>query len=88
MTYLIKLGEISFPAMRGQTILDAALEHGIAFPYNCMTGACATCRCKLLEGEVRTFIDFTHVLSDDDMQAGWVLACQSTPKTELTIALG
>ncbi|HYD22463.1 MAG TPA: 1,2-phenylacetyl-CoA epoxidase subunit PaaE, partial [Flavipsychrobacter sp.] len=36
----------------GESILDAALRHGADLPYACKGGVCATCRAKVVEGEV------------------------------------
>ena len=36
-----------------ETILKAALKAGIAYPYECMTGGCATCKTHLIEGEIK-----------------------------------
>ena len=46
-------------------------------PYACMGGACGTCRAKLLEGTVD--MDHNYALSQADLDAGYVLTCQSHP---------
>ena len=36
----------------GQTLLEAAEEHGIGIPFSCRQGQCGTCKTKLLAGNV------------------------------------
>src|SRR5579871_1897871 len=37
----------------GQTLLEAAEEHGVGIPSSCRQGQCGTCKTKLLAGSVR-----------------------------------
>src|SRR6476660_1446911 len=37
----------------GQTLLEAAEEHGIGISSSCRQGQCGTCKTKLMEGNVR-----------------------------------
>ena len=61
-------------------ILDAALENGADLPYACKGGVCATCRAKIDEGEVE--MDVNYSLEPDEVERGFVLTCQSHPKTK------
>jgi ring-1,2-phenylacetyl-CoA epoxidase subunit PaaE len=61
----------------GQRILDAALAVRPDAPYACKGGVCGTCRAKLLDGQVA--MDRTYALEQDEIDAGFVLACQSQP---------
>ncbi|MEM1020299.1 MAG: 2Fe-2S iron-sulfur cluster-binding protein [Pseudomonadota bacterium] len=61
-------------------ILDTARAKGLPAPYACKAGVCATCRAKLLSGEVKQRA--TYGLSKEDTAAGYVLTCQSIPLTE------
>jgi ring-1,2-phenylacetyl-CoA epoxidase subunit PaaE len=65
---------------RGQAILDAVLGVRPDAPYACKGGVCGTCRAKLVAGEVR--MERNYALEDDEMAAGFVLACQSHPLTD------
>ena len=60
-------------------IVDAAAEHGIELPYSCKGGVCATCRCHLREGEVSMATNYG--LEPWEVDAGFILACQSKPLT-------
>ena len=65
------------------SILDAAARAGLDVPYSCKSGVCATCRCKVLEGEVR--MDRNFALEPADLAAGFVLSCQAHPLTERVV---
>jgi ring-1,2-phenylacetyl-CoA epoxidase subunit PaaE len=58
-------------------IVDAAAARGIDLPFSCKGGVCATCRCHLREGEVAMATNFA--LEPWEIEAGYVLACQSRP---------
>jgi NAD(P)H-flavin reductase/ferredoxin len=70
---------------RDETILQAALRQGIDFPHSCRVGGCATCKCKLIEGKVKELTESTYILSDDDLDQGYILACQSVPLSDIRI---
>ncbi len=56
-------------------VLDTALEAGLDLPYACKGGVCATCRAKVIEGQVRMEKNFT--LEQWEVDKGFVLTCQS-----------
>jgi len=58
---------------RGQSLLEAAEEHGVAIPFSCRQGQCGTCKTKLFEGSVR--MDAEHGLDQDSKAQGFVLTC-------------
>ena len=68
-----------------ETILTAALRNGVAFPYSCKVGGCATCKCKLLEGKVKELTNASYILSEDQLRSGYILACQSVPRSDVRI---
>jgi glycine betaine catabolism B len=57
----------------GQTVLEAAEEHGIVIPSSCRQGQCGTCKTKLLEGSVR--MDAEEGLDPHSRAQGFVLTC-------------
>ena len=63
-----------------KTLLDAALDNGINMPYSCKAGVCATCRCKLVEGEVEMIENYS--LEDWELEQNYILSCQCIPKTD------
>ena len=64
----------------GDSVLNAALMEGVDLPYACKGGVCCTCRAKLIEGEVE--MDANYALEAEELAAGFILTCQSHPKTE------
>ena len=66
-----------------QSILDAAADAGLEVPFSCKSGVCCTCRAKLLEGQVRMERNFA--LEKPEIEAGFVLTCQSHPLTERVV---
>jgi ferredoxin len=68
-----------------ETVLEAALRSGIDFPSSCRVGGCATCKCRLAAGEVKERTETGYLLSAEEIDAGYILACQSVPKTHVRI---
>lgn len=68
-----------FEVSEKETILEAALDAGYDPPYSCMVAACCTCRAKLLSGKVE--MDDRESLTDGEIAKGYVLTCQSHPKS-------
>ena len=61
------------------TVLQAAEKSGLDLPFSCAGGMCATCRCKLMDGAAD--MDRNFSLDDWEVEAGFLLACQSRPKS-------
>lgn len=61
-------------------VVISAQNNGIFVPYSCQIGACSTCRAKLLSGEVEMTI--SEGLTEDEINRGYVLTCQSHPLTD------
>lgn len=64
-------------------ILDAALKNGANLPFACKGGVCCTCRAKLLEGKVDMEVNYS--LEPDEVDAGFILTCQSHPLTKKVV---
>jgi ring-1,2-phenylacetyl-CoA epoxidase subunit PaaE len=63
-----------------ESILAAASRAGMDVPFSCKSGVCATCRAKLLQGQVR--MDRNFALEKADLEAGFILTCQAHPLTD------
>ena len=69
-----------FTVKPGETILDAGTKNGVDIPFSCQGGVCGACKCIKGEGELT--MDNNIVLSDDEVESGQYLACQSKVKSE------
>ncbi len=59
------------------SILDATLKSGIDVSFACKGGVCATCRAKVIDGEVDMALNYG--LEPEEIADGFVLTCQSVP---------
>ena len=64
-------------------ILDGALAAGADLPYACKGGVCSTCKCKVVEGDVKMKINYA--LEEDEVKQNFVLSCQAVPTSEKVI---
>ena len=70
---------VPFDAAAGN-ILDSARLAGLPAPYACKAGVCATCRARVVSGQVE--MAARYGLTDEEVASGYVLTCQSVPKGE------
>ncbi len=63
----------------GLNILDAALDAGADVPYACKGAVCCTCKARVTEGKVA--MEMNYALTQDEVEAGFVLTCQAHPLT-------
>ena len=61
----------------GETVLETARRGGLHPPSSCEAGNCATCMAHLDAGSVTMRVN--NALSDEELDEGWVLTCQSLP---------
>lgn len=72
--------EVLSPQSAGETVLNAALRQRPDVPFACAGGVCGTCRAKVVSG---TFsMAENYALEPDEVQAGYVLTCQTRPTSE------
>jgi len=75
---------LTFPLVRDtKSILEAGNEEGADLPFSCKAGVCSTCRAKVVEGEVE--MDQNYALEDYELEAGYVLSCQSYPISDRVV---
>ena len=65
---------------KGQTILDAAMEHGADVPFSCKGAVCCTCKAKVIEGVASMQANYS--LSEEEVAEGFILTCQAHPESE------
>ncbi|WP_320667501.1 2Fe-2S iron-sulfur cluster-binding protein [Prochlorococcus sp. MIT 1307] len=71
----------SFICKADQTVLEAAEEASISLPSSCLVGMCCSCAALLKEGSIA--MEEAMGLKTDLREKGFVLLCQSYPKSDL-----
>ena len=74
----------ALPVAPGQTLLQAALAHGVDWPRSCRNGTCRTCLGRLGQGSVRYTIEWPG-LSAEEKAEGCVLPCVALPLSDVTL---
>lgn len=69
-----------------ETLLAALEREGLPIIGACRAGVCGSCKCKLEQGEVESGPQLA--LSAEQIAEGYVLACASTPRSNLQVTLG
>ena len=69
----------TIPQHPGETLLESARRGGLAPPFSCEAGNCATCIARVTEGEARMRVN--NALEEDEVTDGWILTCQGIPVT-------
>ncbi|MFU8851729.1 1,2-phenylacetyl-CoA epoxidase subunit PaaE [Micromonospora sp. SL1-18] len=80
VTILLDGRSSTFTMGRDERVLDAALKVRGELPYACKGGVCSTCKAKVVSGEVT--MARNYALEPDEVAAGYVLTCQSSPLTD------
>jgi ring-1,2-phenylacetyl-CoA epoxidase subunit PaaE len=60
-------------------LLDAAMAAGADLPFSCKGGVCATCKARLVHGDVHMHLNYS--LEADELAQGYILTCQSYPRS-------
>jgi ring-1,2-phenylacetyl-CoA epoxidase subunit PaaE len=77
ITVIVDDEEFELSMDQSDLILDAVLAQNIDAPYSCQGGICSSCVAKIKEGTVK--MRKNQILTDDEIEEGLVLTCQSQP---------
>ncbi|MDX9968753.1 MAG: CDP-6-deoxy-delta-3,4-glucoseen reductase [Hydrogenophaga sp.] len=75
----------SFSSSPEETILAAGIRQGVGLPYGCKDGACGSCKCKLVSGQVTHGPHQSKALSAEEEAAGYILTCCGTAQSDVVI---
>jgi CDP-4-dehydro-6-deoxyglucose reductase/ferredoxin-NAD(P)+ reductase (naphthalene dioxygenase ferredoxin-specific) len=70
----------------GQTILEAALAQGVAYPHGCRSGNCGACKSRQHGGEIELAPYSEYALTAAERESGLILACRATPWSDAEVA--
>lgn len=74
-----------FSADPDKSVLDAALAAGILLPYSCRSGACSTCKARVMSGTVEGGNSAAQILTPEEIREGFTLLCQARATSDLVI---
>jgi len=69
----------------GENVLAAALAAGIPIPHSCRAGRCASCKSKLVSGQIEYTQGTPPGITPGEVALGDVLLCQAQPRSDLTL---
>jgi CDP-4-dehydro-6-deoxyglucose reductase len=75
----------TFSAQSDETLLAAGLRQGVGMPYGCKDGACGSCKCKKISGEVTHGNHQEKALSAAEEANGFVLTCCATAQSDVVL---
>ena len=80
-TVTIMLGRkrVSVSRRANETLLESARRAGLAPPFSCEAGNCATCIARLTDGTASMRVN--DALTAEEVADGYVLTCQGVPET-------
>ncbi len=89
MPYKVTLqpSEHSFEVEENELILDAALRHGIGFPYGCRSGSCGTCLGTVVSGEIEYPQGLPLTVMEHEHEQGKAVFCVSIAKSDLVLEI-
>jgi ferredoxin len=81
ITVTVTLGgqTVDVEQRRGLTVLESARWAGLRLPSSCELGGCGSCIARVVQGRVEMYRN--EVLTSEEVEDGWILACQAIPTT-------
>ena len=74
-----------FSCEADETVLSAAIRAGVGLPYSCKSGACSSCKGKIVSGNVQHKPYQARSLTEDEAAAGYSLLCCAVPQGDLVV---
>jgi CDP-4-dehydro-6-deoxyglucose reductase len=68
-----------------ENVLAAALAAGIPIPHSCRAGRCASCKSRLVSGNIEYPSGTPPGITDAEIARGEVLLCQARPRSDLVV---
>lgn len=77
VTIVLGAKRATVPKHPNETLLQSARRAGLAPPFSCEAGNCATCMARITEGSATMRVN--DALTEDEVAEGYVLTCQGVP---------
>lgn len=83
--FMLRIGDRVRSMSSAQTVLDGVEAEGLPIIAACRSGVCGACKCKVVEGETESSSQMS--LTADEIAQGYVLACSTKLKSDVTLEL-
>ena len=83
--FMLSIGDRNRTLSAGQTLLDGIEAEGLPIIAACRSGVCGACKCKVVDGEVESSSQMA--LTADEIAQGYVLACSTKLKSDVSLEL-
>ncbi|TVP14955.1 hybrid-cluster NAD(P)-dependent oxidoreductase [Shewanella sp. KCT] len=83
--FMLQIGELSTPLTGEQTVLEGIEAKGLPIIAACRSGVCGACKCQVLSGETESCSEMT--LTPAEVAQGFILACSTRLKSDVTLSL-
>ncbi|QDZ93284.2 hybrid-cluster NAD(P)-dependent oxidoreductase [Shewanella decolorationis] len=84
-SFMLSIGDKKRALTAEQTLLEGIEAEGLPIIAACRSGVCGACKCRVLEGETESTSSMT--LTPTEIEAGYVLACSTKLKSDVTLSL-
>lgn len=75
----------TFDVQGDETVLAAGVRQGVGLPYGCKDGACGSCKCRLVSGQVTLGTHQAKALTAEEESSGLILTCCATAQSDLVL---
>ncbi|MBU6468024.1 MAG: CDP-6-deoxy-delta-3,4-glucoseen reductase [Betaproteobacteria bacterium] len=76
-----------FQCDQEDTILEGAQKEGLVLPFGCRSGACGSCKGKVLDGSLDRGEYQSSALTEEEVSQGFALLCCAKPTSDVTIEI-
>src|SRR6201746_2947995 len=78
---------VEMEVQEGETVLDAAFRQGISVMHGCKEGQCASCKSKLVDGDIELLKYSTFALPESERDTDHILLCRTLAFSDITVEL-
>ncbi|MXR68057.1 2Fe-2S iron-sulfur cluster binding domain-containing protein [Shewanella sp. JBTF-M18] len=83
--FMLQVGDLSTQLTGEQTVLEGIEAKGLPIIAACRSGVCGACKCQVLSGETESSSEMT--LTPAEVEQGFILACSTRLKSDVTLSL-